>query len=49
MSHRIEWGNYGWACSCGAGRDWALAPVGRARAAAHAHLRAVERREGKAA
>lgn len=39
--HRTEWGHFGWACSCGAGRDWPLAPVGRARAAAQAHLRAV--------
>jgi hypothetical protein len=41
--HRAEWGNYGWACACGAGRDWPLAPVGRARAAAQAHQRAAAR------
>ncbi len=43
--HRIDYGNFGWACSCGAGRDWPLAPVGRARAAAMRHQAAEVRKE----
>lgn len=40
--HRVEWGMYGWACSCGAGREWSLSygtggTVARAKAAAHRH------------
>lgn len=42
--HAVEWGHFGWACSCGAGREWPLAPESRAKAAAMAHLRAVNRR-----
>lgn len=38
--HRAAWGNFGWGCSCGAGREWSLSPVNRARAAKDAHLRA---------
>jgi hypothetical protein len=41
--HRAEWGHFGWSCSCGAGREWALAPVSRARSAADRHLRSVAR------
>lgn len=43
--HHVEFGHFGWACSCGAGRDWPLAPIARARTAANAHLRAVHRRD----
>ncbi len=46
--HVVEWGQFGWACSCGAGRDWPLAPASRGRAAAQAHQRAAARRERSA-
>jgi hypothetical protein len=45
--HRIDWGHFGWGCSCGKKGEWPLAPVGRGKAAANAHLRAVARRAAR--
>lgn len=35
--HRVEWGSFGWRCSCGRGREAWLTSTGRARAAAQRH------------
>lgn len=37
--HRVTWGQMGWGCSCGAGRDGALQSPAIWRAAANRHLR----------
>lgn len=47
--HQVDYGHFGWRCTCGAGTDWPLAPVARARAASDLHLRAVNRRALKEA
>lgn len=43
--HYVQFDHSGWGCSCGAGRHWPLAPVGRARAAADRHLLAQWKRQ----
>lgn len=42
-SHVTQASGQGWSCSCGSGTEWPLAPVGRAQAAARAHLRPIVR------
>ena len=42
--HRIDWGQFGWSCTCGAGRKWPLAPYSRGKAAGMAHQRAEARK-----
>jgi hypothetical protein len=43
QEHRVQTGPFGWGCSCGAGREWPLAPESRASAASSAHLRSALR------
>lgn len=43
-THRVQFGHFGWDCSCGAGRFAALTPIGRARAAAMRHQRSETRK-----